>query len=158
LRLTAGREIETRCVPREDAVEQLAPLPDLFPDWIRVGADPSGRIVAEQHELLRRLYRQRPQQQAVDDGEDGGVRADAERERKDGDDRHDRRRPQRTEGQADVVHAGYVRRPAPRLRWRAATLLLADECGVAEEPGCAHAGREPVVRELRADPPEPRAD
>ena len=54
------------------------------------------------HEPIRLLERQRPQQHGVDDAEDGGVGADAEREH--GDDRERERRgaEQDPEGVAEI--------------------------------------------------------
>ena len=42
-------------------------------------------VLPEHHQPIRGPVRQRPDQQRVDDGEDGGVGADAERDREDGD-------------------------------------------------------------------------
>ncbi|OLC48506.1 MAG: hypothetical protein AUH43_09380 [Acidobacteria bacterium 13_1_40CM_65_14] len=45
----------------------------------------------EQDELLRILHRQQAQQHLVDESEDGSIRADAERDRHERDDREERR-------------------------------------------------------------------
>ena len=50
--------------------------------------------------------RQRPQQHAIDDGKNGGVGADAERERQDGDEGKPGLAPQHTAGVADVLKQG----------------------------------------------------
>ena len=50
-----------------------------------------GRRVRDQHETAGVLDGQRAQHEAVDQGEDRGVRADAEGERQDGNGRHDGR-------------------------------------------------------------------
>jgi hypothetical protein len=44
-------------------------------------------IAAEFHQLTRILNRQHLEHQGIDEGEDGGVRADAQRQRERGDDR-----------------------------------------------------------------------
>ena len=54
-------------------------------------------------QALRIAERQRLEEHAVHDGEDGAVGADAQRERRDGDGREPRRAPQRPDGVADVL-------------------------------------------------------
>ena len=48
--------------------------------------------------------RQRPEQRLVEQAEDRGVGADAQRERQDGDEREDRLLAERPEGEAEVLH------------------------------------------------------
>ena len=60
------------------------------------------RLVEEPHEPIGLVERQRPQQHRVDDAEDGGVGADAEREDRDHGDGERRRAEQDPEGVAEV--------------------------------------------------------
>ena len=59
---------------------------------------------AEQHELVRVFHRQRAQEELVDEREDRGVGADADRNRQDGHGCEDRRLPQLAHGKREVVH------------------------------------------------------
>jgi hypothetical protein len=67
------------------------------------------RLVAElrgrrhQREPGRLAYRKRPQHETIDEGEDRGVRADAEAEGQDGDDRDDWRGTQRSDGEPEIL-------------------------------------------------------
>ena len=101
---TARRQIEPVAGPRRGAREEIGSLPNLIPDRIRprvVGERPRVEGLDER-QPLRFLDRQRAE--AVDQREDGRVRADAERERQRGDDRHDRGRAQRTKRELHVMH------------------------------------------------------
>ena len=64
----------------------------------------ASRAAVEQHDQpIGIVIRQRPQQHAVDDGEDGGVGADAERERQHGDEREAGLPAQHARGVAKVL-------------------------------------------------------
>ena len=93
------REIEAGRPPRERErrLEQIGmAIADLLPHRIRPRrARVHRRVRQEQHEPVGPFDRKRTQQQAVDDGEHGGVGADAERERQDDDGGDDGRRSQR---------------------------------------------------------------
>ena len=84
-RLTPGRQVEPLGGPGERAVEQFGlACRDLVPDRIRP------RAVGEQRETAGIAHGQRAQDEAVEDREQGRVRADAERERQHGDGREAR--------------------------------------------------------------------
>ncbi len=78
----AARQVEAGVGPGDGAIGPLAlPVAKLFPD--RIGPRP----VVEQHQPLGLADRERLQQDAVDEGEDRAVGADAEGERGHGDQR-----------------------------------------------------------------------
>src|SRR5206468_1691146 len=104
LYLAASGEVESRERPGRGALEQLRPLADLLPDRIAPRARPRQRAIGEEDEVPRILHRQRAQQETVDEGEDGGVRTDAERERQDRDGGDDGCRAQGSDGEATVVN------------------------------------------------------
>ena len=101
-------------------------LPDLIERGIAVRR-PETRGAARRHadEALWIGDGKRTQQQAVDERENRGVRADAERERKDRDGRHDGRRAERAKGEAEILHGkhGDPERPYICDLARRATLL-----------------------------------
>ena len=60
----------------------------------------------EHHQPLRLRERQRLEQQGVDDAEDGGIGADAERQGDDGDRGESWARLQHADGVPDILHDG----------------------------------------------------
>ena len=92
-------------------------IADLFPDGIGPRGDTArvrnarARLVREHDQLPRFLHGQRAQDHTVDERKNRGVRADAERQRQDGDEGNNRRGAQRAKGKTDVLH-GVVLRPA----------------------------------------------
>jgi hypothetical protein len=60
--------------------------------------------VPDEDQAVRVRIRQRSEQRLVEQAENGGVRADAERQRQDGDEREDRLPAERTKGVAEVGH------------------------------------------------------
>jgi hypothetical protein len=91
LRLPATREVEASRLPREGAPEERLSLANLFPNRVGPARAPGRAGIAEADQLLRRFHRQRSQNQAVENGEDGAVRPNPERQRQHGDERDDRR-------------------------------------------------------------------
>ena len=81
------------------------------------------------------MHGKRPEQQAVDDGEDGGVGADAEGQRQYGDGRDDRRGSKRADGQAHVA-PGIVEKPHAE----GVAVLLLNLFDAAELEPCAPDG------------------
>ncbi len=78
-------EIEKRRHPGAHTLEQLGTFADLLPDGRGQERNRALRIdLAHGHEPVRLVNRQRPEQEAVDQGEDGRRRADAQGERQDG--------------------------------------------------------------------------
>ena len=71
--------------------------------------------LGDDHDPIPVRIRQRPEQDAIDHAEDRRVRADAEREREDRDEREARRFPELAEREAEVVH-GALRSISPLLR------------------------------------------
>ena len=67
----------------------------------------SGR--GEVDQPLRLAHRKRAEKHLVEHREDRRVRADAKRQRENGDDRHERRPKQRAEREPQVEHAGFQR-------------------------------------------------
>jgi hypothetical protein len=106
-RLAALRQVEPRRRPGQRSSERLLPVAKRFPQRVR----PRGRrrrvALRHHHQLLRTPDRERPQHQAVEDGEDCRVGADAEREREDGDRRNDRRGRERAERVSKVLHGSF---------------------------------------------------
>ncbi len=109
-RLTACGEVESGRRPRCRAVERLLAIPDRLPD----GVGPRASI--DHHEPLRLFHRQRAKDQAVEDREDCGVCPDPKRQRKNGDNRHNRCSDEGTEGVTQVLHVN-VRRCNPASGW-----------------------------------------
>jgi hypothetical protein len=72
-----------------------------------VGAEPR-RALPDIDEAILVAVGQRPQQDAADDAEDGGVGADAQRERDDDGRRNTFRAQERSEGEAQVGHDGHI--------------------------------------------------
>ena len=64
----------------------------------------AGIVLEDFDETIRIRIRQGPQEHAVHHAEDGGVRADAERQRQNGRQRKDRRPPPRAPGVSHVLH------------------------------------------------------
>ena len=60
-------------------------------------------LLVEHHQLIGVGHRQLAQQDLVDQREDRGIRADAERQRQDRDDREQRAAPEPADGKAKVV-------------------------------------------------------
>src|SRR5262245_18794158 len=60
--------------------------------------------LVDQYELVAVRVRQRPQQELIDDGEDGGVATDAEGQRQDHGERKARAAPETTIAVSDVSH------------------------------------------------------
>jgi hypothetical protein len=76
----------------------------------RPALDAGARIaVVHQHEALRLGHRQRPEEHGVDDGEYGGVCADAERERHNGRDGQRTVLPEQTQGKSQVLTEAFHR-------------------------------------------------
>src|SRR5205814_2619662 len=95
-RLAARREIEAGAAPGEDVREDLLAIAHLLPQRVgearRAARELSGapadrRRDADLDELLGALHRQRADADGVEQLEDRGVGADAEREREDRDER-----------------------------------------------------------------------
>ena len=74
------------------------------------------------------------QQRRVDEAEDGGVGADAERERHDRRDREARRASQQTDGVADVASERLERREAATIAHRLGRLIDAAEVAAGRRP------------------------
>ena len=91
------------------------------------------QVAPDDHEAIGVRKGQRPQHDRVDDGEDGGVRADAERQRREDDDREADRPAQRAERETDVaadaVEPRGPRRPAANLLAHDAARLLVAHAG-----------------------------
>ncbi len=108
---SALREIETGAPSRkcERRLEQIGMVvADLLPDGIRkwrTGID--GRIRKEQHEPVGLLDRKRPQQETIDDREDGRIRPDTERKRQDHDQGDDGRRCVAFGSRSEIVHRSF---------------------------------------------------
>ena len=102
LGLSRRRGVEAVGRPCGRAVEEGRTVTNLFPDRIR----PRVAVLVEgdDRELLRRLHRQRPQHQRVEDRKNRRVGADPQRERQDRDGGDDRRRAQRAIGVAEISH------------------------------------------------------
>ena len=93
---------------RQHFAERLGALLVLLVD--RIGVHARAHVAAavrarliQHHQLVRVLHRQLAQQDLVDQREDRGVRADAERERQDRDDRKQRAAKEAADGQLEVV-------------------------------------------------------
>ncbi len=69
-----------------------------------------GRLLVEDDDIVWPVVRQRREQYRVGDGEDRGVRADAERQREDGDRRKHRSTDQIPESESRVLHRESLRR------------------------------------------------
>src|SRR4051794_41032786 len=88
-RLAAGRQIEADAAPREDAREHLLPIANLLPQQIGEARAPPGELAGAAADRLRdpdldqlvgARDRQRADADRVEQLEDRGVGADAERE------------------------------------------------------------------------------
>src|SRR6185436_4685894 len=118
--------------PADHFGQRLGALLILLVDGIRV--HPRSHVAAvvrallvEHHQLLGRFHRQLAQQDLIDQREDGGVGADAQREREDGDNREQRAAKQPTDCKSEVVERkGHLRRLDVT---RGATVDIAD-CGL----------------------------
>ena len=96
--LPSARQIESLVGPREGAVEQIVLTSlDLRPD--RVGP----RSIEEQRQTARVAHRQRAQDETVEDREQRGIGADAQRQSRDRDEREDRVLAQATNRDSDVL-------------------------------------------------------
>jgi hypothetical protein len=84
-------------------------MQEFAPNRVGPGIVALRRGVGEKRELPRIPDGQRAQDEAVDEREDRGVRADSERQRKHGDRRHDRRCNQLPDGDADIVDISAAR-------------------------------------------------
>ena len=93
-------------------------------------------LLVEHHQLLGILHRQLAQQHLVDQREDRGVGADAERERQDRDDGEERAAEQPAQGQPEVVdglsHGGLDGSPAGG--WEAGEFAVRSSQFRVEEP------------------------
>ena len=141
----AGRgQVEALDAPGERAVEHGV-IAQLLPDRIGPVAartDAVGQRHREQHQAFGLGDRQRPEQQSVDDGEDGAVGADRQGEGHDGHDRDDRRGGQRPQTVAHILGEPLDRPPPPGLAH-----VFADRADVAEVAAgriAGGAGAEPV--------------
>ena len=83
-------------------------------------------VLPDDREPIGIAVRQRLQQQRVDDAEDRGVRADAERQRGDGDEAEARRAQQQPRAVAKVLKQDVIE---PRSVWLVGCSVLAD-CAV----------------------------
>ena len=83
--------------------------------------------VAEQDELLRLLDGKIAEQDCVEKAEDGGVGADAEGEREQGDGGERRTAKQRAQAVGDILQKTFKPAPTP-----GEMTLLAEESGIAE--------------------------
>lgn len=102
--LAARVEVETRVAVGAGADQHVLMVPQVFP--LRVGdrrVRSTRALVAENHELLRRMDRQLLEHQRVDQREDRHVGADAERQREQGDAADDRRLPHLPDGEREVA-------------------------------------------------------
>jgi hypothetical protein len=82
---TIWSQIEVAETVRNHAIEKRLMVPYLFPHGIRKGLPP--RSKRDFHEILRVAHRQRPEHERIHETEDRGIRADAERESGDYDER-----------------------------------------------------------------------
>ena len=83
----AGARVEAQlfgAAAREYAREQIGMRAELQIEWIRSIAFAPAAGAVEIHELLRLFYRQHAQHQRVHEREDGGIRADSQRQREHG--------------------------------------------------------------------------
>ena len=145
LRFTTPREVEL-CVegrPGERAFEPVGMALDLLPDRIRPGGLSRLAIGDEHRQPLGLLHRQGAQEQAVDDGEDRRVRADAERQRQ-----HDHHgeaavpdeRPERIPDiPTDLIQTGTVTRGSHTL------LGLLDAAELEDRQAARLGGRQTVL-------------
>jgi hypothetical protein len=89
--------------PDKRVVESLA-ITNRRPDRIRHRRVLAGAVRRERDQRAGIANRKRFQQQAVEDGKDGGASADAERQRQDGRNRQQRARPEGPNRIAEVMH------------------------------------------------------
>ena len=101
------RALAATVAERQRAVEGLPVTADLIEGRVTEGG-PRAAVapVRQDHQALRMGHRQRPQDEAVDEREDRGVRADAERERQDGYGGDDRSGDERADGETEILHRG----------------------------------------------------
>jgi hypothetical protein len=144
LRLAVGNEGRQPRAHHREALNRAAALP---PVQDRREADVRGNAfriaIADGDEPLGRFVRQRPQQNSIDDAEDSGVGADAERER----DEHSRGEPRRVAQHADAV----AQVLAERIQHRKTPLVppgIRDLAAEAELLACGTAGGG-IVESLR---------
>ena len=123
LRIARAREVRGRWGDGRRAGEDAALCRDVQVVRRRKRHRQASVAAVEQlHETSGLVIRQRPQQHTVDDGEDGGVGADAEREGQRRDERESRLAPQHARGVADVLedrsslHHSFADRAEGRLR------------------------------------------
>ena len=108
-RIAAARQVGPRIDERRHPVERrdaIAPSEELRRAEHVAFAWPVRALFPEHDDPLRIAERQPFEQHRVDDREDRGVGADAERERQDSDSREARRPQVQTDGVADVVEEG----------------------------------------------------
>ena len=100
-------------------LKRFAVVPPI--DIIRQGDGSIGSLddFVEVNEPLRLRIGQRPEQHVVDDAEDGGVRADPEREREHGDEGEARRFAKLAESEAKIVHRFFPFVGRPPRGWMA---------------------------------------
>ena len=97
--------------------------------------------MTEDDEIVGVRIRQRPQQDGLDDGEDRGVGADAQRQRQNGGDREERLSAEQTNTVPQVVehaHHTFLSRPlvtAVRVEWIGSKGLQAGEPALQQQPG-----------------------
>jgi hypothetical protein len=94
---------------RVDSAQRGRSLADVAVIRVRGGVEaPAALRPADVHEAVRfRETGQRPEEQRARDGEDGRVRADADRERQGGRDREQRASHQQTHGVARILEPGF---------------------------------------------------
>ena len=120
----AGREVHLAGRIRANDRERLVQLPEFEvlrrrdPELVEAER---GKLRGEIHQLVGLWISERPQDHAIDDREDGGIGADAERQGQDGDERERRRAQQAADGVAKILakiingHALFDERTAPRV-------------------------------------------
>ncbi len=111
LRPPVEREAGGYAVAAEHSAEDLVAFADVLVHRVGDGVRPRVAAVVrpaavEQHQFLRVLDWQQLENDLVDEGEDGGVGADAEGERKQGHRREERRLAERTNSVAEVLPKG----------------------------------------------------
>jgi hypothetical protein len=97
-------EVEARAARGEHAGEHVLLIAQEFP--LHVGHGLAGArlvVVAQHHQAIRLVHRQRLEQQRVHQGEDGDVGADAERQGEQGHAADDRRVAQLPHGESEVA-------------------------------------------------------
>jgi hypothetical protein len=115
LRLAILREVDALRSPRDSPVECVGSLPEPIPHRVvppepRFEAQTNRRVRRNGDETLRLPRWQRAQQKAVDEREDRGVGADAERQRERRNRRDNRCRLQRPNRKSEIIHVFTVSR------------------------------------------------